>query len=69
MTPTITDFSGRRFSKSTTRIGTTITARPVINPELDAVHPLHSPYFTMDENVLPTAAAVMAKAAMDYLNQ
>jgi len=37
------------------------------NQEKNAIHPLHSPYFTMDEDVLVTAAAVMAKAAIDYL--
>lgn len=39
------------------------------NEEKNAVYPLHSPYFTMDEDVLHQAAAVMAKAATDFLNK
>lgn len=31
--------------------------------------PLHSPYFNIDEDVLGIASAVMAQAAVDYLNQ
>ncbi len=39
------------------------------NHDKDAVYPLHSPYFTMDEDVLHKASAVMAKVALDFLGQ
>jgi IAA-amino acid hydrolase len=31
------------------------------------VHPLHSPYFVIDEDVLPVGAAFHAAVAMEYL--
>jgi amidohydrolase len=34
------------------------------NPEIGAVHPWHSPYFTADESALPIGAGVLAQAAV-----
>ncbi len=31
-------------------------------------HPLHSPYFDIDENALPLGAAILSQIAFDYLN-
>lgn len=40
----------------------------VQNLEQRPEHPLHSGYFDVDEDCLPTAAAMHAKVALDYLN-
>ncbi|KAG8081068.1 hypothetical protein GUJ93_ZPchr0007g3783 [Zizania palustris] len=36
---------------------------------MKAVQPLHSPYFVIDEGVLPVGAALHAAVAMEYLNK
>ncbi|KAL5198250.1 hypothetical protein ABZP36_001762 [Zizania latifolia] len=36
---------------------------------MKAVRPLHSPYFVIDEGVLPVGAALHAAVAMEYLNK
>jgi IAA-amino acid hydrolase len=33
------------------------------------MHPLHSPYFVIDEDVLPVGAAFHSAVAMEYLNK
>lgn len=35
----------------------------------EAMHPLHSPYFVIDEDVLPVGAAFHSAVAMEYLNK
>ena len=40
----------------------------VRNPELDAVHPLHSGLFRVDEAAIPEAAAVHAQVMWDFLH-
>ncbi|KAL6639631.1 hypothetical protein ACP70R_023361 [Stipagrostis hirtigluma subsp. patula] len=37
--------------------------------EMEAMHRLHSPYFVIDEDVLPVGAAFHAAVAMEYLNK
>ena len=37
------------------------------NPEIGAVHPQHSCYYTVDENVLANGAMLAAQYAIDYL--
>jgi len=39
----------------------------VHNTSMEAMHPLHSPYFVIDEDVLPVGAAFHAAVAMEYL--
>ncbi|XP_066396933.1 IAA-amino acid hydrolase ILR1-like 7 [Miscanthus floridulus] len=39
----------------------------VRNTSMEATHPLHSPYFVIDEDVLPVGAAFHAAVAMEYL--
>ena len=39
----------------------------VRNTSMEAMHPLHSPYFVIDEDVLPVGAAFHAAVAMEYL--
>ncbi|RCV10268.1 hypothetical protein SETIT_2G098800v2 [Setaria italica] len=41
----------------------------VRNKTIEAVHPLHSPYFVIDEDVLPVGAAFHASVAIEYLNK
>ncbi|WVZ62571.1 hypothetical protein U9M48_012308 [Paspalum notatum var. saurae] len=41
----------------------------VRNKTMEAMHPLHSPYFVIDEDVLPIGAALHAAVAMEYLNK
>ncbi|KAL6897294.1 hypothetical protein ACP4OV_006990 [Aristida adscensionis] len=36
---------------------------------MEKVHPVHSPYFVMDEDALPVGAAFHAAVAMEYLNK
>lgn len=38
------------------------------NPDIGAVHPIHSPKFTADENAIPAGSALMAQIAVDFLN-
>ncbi|KAE8686896.1 IAA-amino acid hydrolase ILR1-like 1 [Hibiscus syriacus] len=38
------------------------------NEKVGAVHPLHSPYFTIDEDVFPIGAAVHAAFALSFLS-
>lgn len=38
------------------------------NEEKGAVHPLHSPMFKIDEDVLPLASALFSQTIIDYLN-
>lgn len=37
------------------------------NEKAGSVYPVHSPYFTLDEDVLPTGAAIHAAFAYSYL--
>jgi len=37
--------------------------------EMEAMHPLHSPHFVIDEDVLPVGAAIHAAVAIEYLNK
>jgi amidohydrolase len=37
------------------------------DPAIDAVHPHHSPYFTLDEEALPIGVDVLERAALAYL--
>ncbi|KAL6897296.1 hypothetical protein ACP4OV_006992 [Aristida adscensionis] len=39
------------------------------NKTMETVHPLHSPYFVIDEDVLPVGSAFHAAVAMEYLNK
>lgn len=39
------------------------------NEEKGITHPIHSPYFNIDEDILSKASAVMAQAALLYLNK
>ncbi|KAL6639632.1 hypothetical protein ACP70R_023362 [Stipagrostis hirtigluma subsp. patula] len=39
------------------------------NKTMETVHPLHSPYFVIDEDVLPVGAAFHSAVAMEYLNK
>jgi len=39
----------------------------VRNKSMEAMYPLHSPYFVIDEDVLPVGAAFHAAVAMEYL--
>jgi IAA-amino acid hydrolase len=41
----------------------------VRNKTMEAMHPLHSPHFVMDEDVLPVGAALHAAVAIEYLNK
>lgn len=41
----------------------------IYNPDIDAVHSLHSDVFTIDESVLPGAAGVYAQYAVDWLSR
>jgi len=34
------------------------------NPDIDAVHPWHSPYFKADEEAFPLGAALLALSAL-----
>lgn len=38
------------------------------NSSIGAVYPIHSPKFKADENALPLGAAIMAQAAIEFLN-
>lgn len=40
----------------------------IMNKTLNSNKPLHSPYFFVDEDVLPIGAALHAAVAMSYLN-
>ena len=37
------------------------------NPDVDAVYPQHSGYYTVDESVLKNGAALAAQYAIDFL--
>ena len=39
----------------------------VRNEKTGSIHPAHSPYFSIDEDVLPTRAAIHAAFAYSYL--
>ncbi|OEL18639.1 IAA-amino acid hydrolase ILR1-like 7 [Dichanthelium oligosanthes] len=41
----------------------------VHNKTMEEMHPLHSPYFVIDEDVLPVGAAFHATVAIEYLNK
>lgn len=41
----------------------------VRNKTMEAMHPLHSPHFVIDEDVLPVGAALHAGVAIEYLNK
>ena len=41
----------------------------VHNKTMEAMYPLHSPYFVIDEDVLPIGAAYHATVAIEYLNK
>ncbi|KAF8690595.1 hypothetical protein HU200_040963 [Digitaria exilis] len=41
----------------------------VHNKTMEAMHPLHSPHFVIDEDVLPVGAALHAGVAIEYLNK
>ncbi len=57
------DFSyfGERVPSSYFKLG-------VGNEDIGAVYPIHSPKFRADEDALPIGAAIMAQAAVDFLN-
>jgi amidohydrolase len=40
----------------------------IADPESGDNHPLHSPYFDFNEEVMPLGAAIHAQCAVDYLN-
>lgn len=54
-------YFGERVPSSYFKLG-------VGNSEIGAVYPIHSPRFKADENALPIGAAVMAQAAVDFLD-
>jgi metal-dependent amidase/aminoacylase/carboxypeptidase family protein len=39
------------------------------NKKLGAIHNWHHPQFKADENAIPIGAALLAKAAIDFLNE
>ena len=41
----------------------------VRNPDVGAVHPLHSEKFTVDESAIPKAAALHSQIAFNFLSQ
>jgi len=41
----------------------------VRNKTMEVMHPLHSPHFVIDEDVLPVGAAIHAAVAIEYLNK
>lgn len=41
----------------------------VRNDKIGAIYPPHSPYFTIDEDVLPIGAAIHATFAHSYLSK
>jgi IAA-amino acid hydrolase len=55
-------FYAQRFAGAYFMIG-------VHNHTMKKFHPLHSPYFVIDEDVLPVGAAFHAAVAMEYLNK
>lgn len=55
-------YFGERVSASYFKLG-------VGNDEIGALYPIHSSKFRADENALPIGAAIMAQAAVDFLNE
>ncbi|PUZ68974.1 hypothetical protein GQ55_2G071400 [Panicum hallii var. hallii] len=55
-------FYAQRFAGAFFMIG-------VRNKTMEAMHPLHSPHFVIDEDVLPVGAAIHAAVAIEYLNK
>lgn len=51
------------------RIPAAFFAVGIANKSLNSNKPLHSPYFFVDEDVLPIGAALHAAVAMSYLNK
>ena len=39
----------------------------IVDPEKGFSHPLHSPFFVFNEQVMPLGAAIHAQCAVDYL--
>ena len=40
----------------------------IANPALGYTHPLHSPFFDFNEEVMPLGAAIQACCALDFLS-
>jgi amidohydrolase len=38
------------------------------NPDLGFTHPLHSPHFDFNEEIMPLGAAIQARCAVDFLD-
>ncbi|RLN33681.1 IAA-amino acid hydrolase ILR1-like 7 [Panicum miliaceum] len=55
-------FYAQRFAGAFFMIG-------VRNETMEAMHPLHSPHFVIDEDVLPVGAVIHAAVAIEYLNK
>jgi IAA-amino acid hydrolase len=55
-------FYAQRFAGAFFMIG-------VRNYSMAEMHPLHSPYFVIDEDVLPVGAALHGAVALEYLNK
>lgn len=62
------EMTGEDFSYFQQRVPGTYINVGTYNPDIDAVYPLHSPHFMIDESVLPTAAALLSASAYSYLN-
>jgi amidohydrolase len=62
------EMTGEDFSYFQQKVPGTYINMGTYNPDIDAVYPLHSPYFKLDESVLPTTSALLAASACSYLN-
>ncbi len=59
---------GEDFSFFQNKVPGIFLALGTLNEEKHIKEPLHSPFFNIDEDILPIAAAVFSKIALDFLN-
>ncbi len=60
--------AGDDFAYFCERVPSSYFKLGVGNTDVGAVYPIHSPKFIADENALPIGAAIMAQAAIEFLN-
>jgi len=59
---------GEDFALFTEQIPGAILRLGCINEDKGIIHPGHSPFFELDENVLPLGVGIITRAVTDYLN-
>lgn len=62
-----TSMGGEDFSFIAQKVPASYTFLGIRNEQLGSVWPLHSPHFTLDEDVLPIGASLFAGLAIEYM--